>query len=226
MDAAELTANERAVVDVLLADWQDLLRCTTIDQAMARVGGPFSHPVRLRVAEFLRTNGRAAEAMRWALPTYVLTNDEKLVARYLVRCCSGGGEIPPPAAAATGAQVTRETAQTAFEALRWLGFLVPQPGGWILADDPLMSDLPYMAARVEDRRRQSETIGSLSRAAERGRDAGLHRVEPEANRPAGGFRSGACSLARQAGRYRRQRAPAGSQGGETSRCWSWALWCS
>lgn len=135
MDASELTATERAVVDVLLADWQDLLRCTTIDQAMERVGVPFSSPERLRVAEFLRTNGRTSQAMRWALPTYVLMNDEKLVARYLLRGWRDDGEIPPPAAAASGAQVTPGTAASAFEALSWLGFLMPRPGGWALADD-------------------------------------------------------------------------------------------
>lgn len=135
MDAGELSSAERRVIQVLFADWQDWLRCTTIDQAMERVGLPFSHEARLGVAAFLGADPQAAQAMRWALPTYVLTNDEKLVARHLLRRCENGSKIPPPAVAAMDAQVPYETAEMAFEALSWLGVLVRQPVGWTLADD-------------------------------------------------------------------------------------------
>jgi hypothetical protein len=80
-----LTAEEIGVVEVLLRDWRDLLRCTAIHQAMERVGLPFSHASRLRIAEFLIGDAVAGGLMRWAPSTYVLTNDEKLIARRAVR---------------------------------------------------------------------------------------------------------------------------------------------
>ena len=135
-DRSGLTPAERAVVEVLCAEWQDPLRCTTIDQAMERLGMVFSHTGRLRVAEVLRADRRACAAMRWALPTYVLTNDEKLVARCLLRTWRDSAEIPPPATAAAGAEVAGETAEAAFETLRWLGMLVARQGRWALAGDP------------------------------------------------------------------------------------------
>jgi hypothetical protein len=39
--AKDLSLKEQEAVQVLLQDWQDILRCTTIDQALEGVGGPF-----------------------------------------------------------------------------------------------------------------------------------------------------------------------------------------
>src|SRR5215467_6253931 len=85
MTPQSLTVEEHRVVEVLLEDWRDLLRCTAIHQAMERVGIPFSHASRLRIAEFLNGDALASGLMRWAPATYVLTNDEKLIARRVVR---------------------------------------------------------------------------------------------------------------------------------------------
>jgi hypothetical protein len=85
VDTSSLTTEECRAIEVLLEDWKDLLRCTAIHQAMERAGLPFSHPSRLRVAEFLIADATASGLMRWAPSTYVLTNDEKLVARHDLR---------------------------------------------------------------------------------------------------------------------------------------------
>src|SRR5260370_2024200 len=76
-----LTAEEARVVEVLLGDWRDLLRCTAIHQAMERVGIPFSHASRLRIAEFFIGDAAANGLMRWASSVHVLTNQQKLLAR-------------------------------------------------------------------------------------------------------------------------------------------------
>jgi hypothetical protein len=96
MACDSLTAEETRVVDVLLGDWRDLLRCTAIHQAMERVGIPFSHTSRLRIAEFLICDAAASGLMRWAPSVYVLTNDEKLLARGAVRLWRQGRPIPQP----------------------------------------------------------------------------------------------------------------------------------
>ena len=124
MDKSSLTAEESQVVEVLLEDWKDLLRCTAIHQAMARVGIPFSHASRLRMAEFLLGDATASGLMRWAPSTYVLTNDEKLIARRLLRLSRQGLPSPPPSenewskSGWDAKQITH-----AFEAMAWLGFI-------------------------------------------------------------------------------------------------------
>src|SRR5262249_14970722 len=107
-----------------LEDWKDLLRCTAIHQAMARAGLPFSHPSRLRVAEFLVTDATATGLMRWAPSTYVLTNDEKLVARHVLRLGHQGKPNPQQNEdewLRSGWKADR--IEVAFDAMTWLGFM-------------------------------------------------------------------------------------------------------
>jgi len=124
MDKSSLTAEESQVVEVLLEDWKDLLRCTAIHQAMARVGIPFSHASRLRMAVFLLGDATASGLMRWAPSTYVLTNDEKLIARRLLRLSREGLPNPQPSEnewSKSGWDAEQIT--DAFEAMAWLGFI-------------------------------------------------------------------------------------------------------
>ncbi len=117
-----MTDAERNTVEVLYADWTRLLRCTNIEQAMARAGMAFDHRSRLRIADFVLADGRAKALMRWAPHTYVLTNAEKLAARQLMRRFSPGQTV-----AAQGAE--------ACDALRWVGFLRVEAGEYRLAED-------------------------------------------------------------------------------------------
>lgn len=133
MDA--LDSEEREALAILAADWGDLLRCTTIDQAMERLGLSFSHSSRLRIATHLREHSGEFEGMRWPISTYVLTNAERLVARRLLRGRRAGEDIPPPEEGAAAFRISRETAQTAYDALGWLGFLADNDHRWKLADD-------------------------------------------------------------------------------------------
>ncbi len=119
-----LTVEETRVVEVLLGDWRDLLRCTAIHQAMERVDIPFSHASRLRIAEFLIHDPAASGLMRWAPSIYVLTNDEKLIARRAVRLWREGARIPQPGEDEWRKSGRRgEQIEDAFEALAWLGFM-------------------------------------------------------------------------------------------------------
>ena len=146
MSGDALMTEEARVVEVLLGDWRDLLRCTAIDQAMERVGIPFSHASRLRIAEFLIGDAAASGLMRWAPSIYVLTNDEKLIARRAVRLWREGAGIPQPGegewrkSGRSGEQI-----EDAFEALAWLGFMRKTGGRYELADgaDSLLRGLGF-----------------------------------------------------------------------------------
>jgi hypothetical protein len=135
MNANSLSGEEARVVEVLRDDWKDLLRNTAIHQAMARVGVPFSHASRLRVAEFLLGDARASGLMRWAPATYALTNDEKLIARRVLRLSREGLPTPQPIEAEwAGSGWNAEEIKDAFEAMTWLGFMRNTGGRYYLAD--------------------------------------------------------------------------------------------
>ena len=136
MACDSLTAEEARVVEVLLGDWRDLLRCTAIHQAMERVGIPFSHASRLRIAEFLIGDGAANGLMRWAPSVYVLTNDEKLLARGAVRLWRQGRPIPQPDDDEwRKADRNADQIEHAFEMLAWLGFMRKTAGRYEIAEN-------------------------------------------------------------------------------------------
>jgi hypothetical protein len=103
---------------------------------MERLGLPFSHARRLRIAEFLIGDAAAGGLMRWAPSTYVLTNDEKLIARRLVRSWRERIPIPQP-----GDDEWRQSGrdaeqiEDAFKALAWLGFTRRLVGRYEVAED-------------------------------------------------------------------------------------------
>ena len=133
--AHPLTAQESRVVAILYGDWRDLLRCTTIDQAMERAGGPFSHRSRLRLAGFLRSDPAAAKLMRWDLAAYVLTNEEKLFARLVMRSARSGVIPDPDDLAVANVEWWSAGIPEALEALQWVGFLRRGLDGYELAPD-------------------------------------------------------------------------------------------
>jgi hypothetical protein len=123
--AHPLTAQERRIVAILYDDWRDLLRCTTIDQAMERSGVSFSQESRLHIAEFLRRDPAAVKLMRWDLAVYVLTNEEKLFARLAMRSARDGIIPNPDDIAAASVEWWSAGIPEALAALQWLGFLRP-----------------------------------------------------------------------------------------------------
>jgi hypothetical protein len=137
MDMSSLTTDERSVVEVLFEDWKDLLLCTSIDQGMARLSIPFSHASRLRIAEFLIGDQVASGLMRWAPSIYVLTNQERLVARCALQMWRQGRRNPQPDEdqwAKSG--WTTDQMEVAFDAIGWLGFMRKEAERYELVDDP------------------------------------------------------------------------------------------
>ena len=121
--AKDLSPKEQEVVQILLQDWQDLLRCTTIDQALDRIGVSFSHERRLAIAALLLENAEVREAMRWHPATYILTNDEKLIARTLLRHQKNLQPLPSAADLAQALSLAEQRVREGLVALTWVGFL-------------------------------------------------------------------------------------------------------
>jgi len=136
MEASALTAEETRVVEILREDWRDVSRCTAIYQAMERVGLPFSHASRLRIAEFLMGDATVSGLMRWSPSSYVLTNDEKLIARRVVRSWRRGTPISQPGDAEWRQSGTEaEQIEDGFKVLSWLGFMRESGGRYEVAED-------------------------------------------------------------------------------------------
>lgn len=123
-----LSPKEQEAAQVLLQDWQDILRCTTIDQALERVGIPFSHERRLAIAAFLLESPEIREAMRWHPATYILTNEEKLIARVLLKHEKHSQPLPAPGDIAQVLSLPEEKVREGLAALAWVGFLRPAEG--------------------------------------------------------------------------------------------------
>jgi hypothetical protein len=133
--AKDLFPTEQEAVHVLLQDWQDIWRCTTIDQALERVGVPFSHERRLVIAASLLESAEIQEAMRWHPATYILTNDEKLMARALLRHEQHSQPLPAAADIAQALSLAEEKVQEGLTTLAWVGFLKAEGGAVQLAPD-------------------------------------------------------------------------------------------
>jgi len=118
-----LSSPEREAVHVLLHDWQDIFRCTTIDQALERAGVPVSHERRLVIATSLLESAEIQEAMRWQPATYILTNEEKLIARVLLRREQHSQPLPAAADIAQALSLAEEKVRDGLAALAWVGFL-------------------------------------------------------------------------------------------------------
>jgi len=121
--AKDLSPKEQEAMQVLLQDWQDILRCTTIDQALERVGIPFTHERRVTIAAFLLENLEIQGVMRWHPATYILTNDEKLIARALLKHEKNSQPLPAAADIAQALSLSEQKVQEGLAALAWVGFL-------------------------------------------------------------------------------------------------------
>lgn len=133
--AKDLSPKEQEAVHILLQDWQDILRCTTIDQALERVGVPFSHERRLAIAASLLESTEIREAMRWHPATYILTNDERLIARALLRHEKNSQPLPAAADIAYALSLSEEEVRQGLTVLAWVGFLLIQGQEVRLAPD-------------------------------------------------------------------------------------------
>ncbi|GAC1543890.1 MAG: hypothetical protein NVS2B7_17890 [Herpetosiphon sp.] len=78
------------IVVYLHADWAQLFRLTTIAQAMQSLGMCEDTSLRLRVGAYLaQQTPLHSPVARWGICTFILTEDEKLLGRYLTDRANG-----------------------------------------------------------------------------------------------------------------------------------------
>ncbi|MCH7859095.1 MAG: hypothetical protein IID14_05275 [Candidatus Marinimicrobia bacterium] len=92
---AGLSAEGREVVDYLFNDWKEQFRSTTIPQAMGILGMKPDDAFRLQVIDYLRANLDQARNLRfWGPNNYLLTHDEKLIAKLLLNTYRDEDRLP------------------------------------------------------------------------------------------------------------------------------------
>src|SRR2546421_7108989 len=92
---AQLTAQERKVIDYLVKDWGEDYSVTTVDIAMNAVKVAPSDETRFRIGNYIKAHPELHEIIRrWGWATLVLTPDEKLIARALINAERDGKPAP------------------------------------------------------------------------------------------------------------------------------------
>ena len=83
--AQEVSPEAQRVVDYLLEDWQKQFRSTSIALAMSNLGMEPDDSIRLEAGQHLRANTNLARNLQyWGANNYILSNDEKRAAKYLI----------------------------------------------------------------------------------------------------------------------------------------------
>ncbi len=93
--ATKLSSKGKKVVEYLLKDWAKQFRSTDIATAMANLGFEPEDKLRLSVGEHFRENKRLARNLRfWGPNNYLLSNDEKLIVKYVIHMVERKGGYP------------------------------------------------------------------------------------------------------------------------------------
>lgn len=93
--SAALSSEGHKVVEYLVADWQGRFRATTIPHAMANLGMKTSDGLRLEIIRHLRNNPELARNIRfWGANNYLLTNEERRIAKYLLNTNRDENRLP------------------------------------------------------------------------------------------------------------------------------------
>lgn len=84
-EEGKLSADAEKVVEYLLADWDKQFRSTDISTAMDNLGMEQDDKMRLQIGEHFRENSNLARNLRyWGPNNYLLNNDEKRIAKYII----------------------------------------------------------------------------------------------------------------------------------------------
>ena len=130
------------MVDYLLADWEMKFRSTSIPWAMSNLGIEQGDELRLEVANYLRANKRKANNLKWwGANNYILTDDEKRIAKYLLNGYGQEQHLPTLDKLAAAVALPSRELDRSLAFMARMGFLVKEPAG------PLGYDLAAKAHR-------------------------------------------------------------------------------
>lgn len=122
--AQDLSADGQRVVDELVDEWASKFRSTDISLAMSNLGMEANDDLRLEVGEHLRANPRLARPLRtWGANNYILGNDEKVIAKYLISFFEDKKQMPALGETEEAIGIPRDDLTARLEFMARAGFL-------------------------------------------------------------------------------------------------------
>ena len=92
-----LSAEAQRVVDYLLKDWETRMHSTSIALGMSNLGMAASDDIRMEVGEHFRANtGLANNLQFWGSNNYILSSEEKRIAKQVINTFDLEGSLPSP----------------------------------------------------------------------------------------------------------------------------------
>ena len=134
----KLSNEEQKVVDYLLKDWKLRFRSTSIPLAMGNLSIEPDDELRLRIGRYFRENIDLAMNLKyWGTNNYILSNDEKLIAKYIIITYDDENRIPAPKELTEAVGIPEERLKSRLAFMAEAGLLVESGSedlGFSLAD--------------------------------------------------------------------------------------------
>ena len=134
-----LTDKEQKIVDYLLTDWKRRFRSTSNPIAMSNLGIESDDEMRLRIGQHFRDNSNLANNLKyWGANNQILSNEEKLLAKYIINTYSNEERIPGQKELAEAIDIPGERLKQRLAFMVKAGLLVESTSadpGYVLADD-------------------------------------------------------------------------------------------
>lgn len=134
MNWNDLTSEEIRVVEYLKEEWEKQYRVTNIKQGIEALGLTYNNVMRMRVGDFLQLiyAGNKVFSKRlekWGPYTFILTNEEKLIARYLLLNFKRSGAMPMSTEIAQTLNVEEKEVDASLGVLDQVGFIEKHKSG-------------------------------------------------------------------------------------------------
>ena len=122
----KLSSKGKKVVDYLLEDWAKQFQSTDIATAMANLGYEPDDKLRLSIGEHFRENKRLARNLRWWGPNnYLLSNDEKLIVKYVIHMVERKGGYPSRENISKALNFENEYLEKRIDFIKKTGLFIP-----------------------------------------------------------------------------------------------------
>jgi len=123
-NSVQLSIQEKAFLDMMLEEWNHDFRLTTIRQIADNEGFEYDHDLRYRIATYLVNHESIHRQLQvWRSPLFILTNDEKVLANYILKNAAVGENIPAVEEMKKALSMDEESIEEALFILQKLGFL-------------------------------------------------------------------------------------------------------
>ncbi len=135
---AKPSPRARQVVDYLLDDWSKHMHSTGIALAMENLSLGQDDDLRLEVLEHFRSNTNLANNLKfWGANNYVLSNQERRIAKYLINAYDIDDRIPDLGELSRALRISEGELRERLAFLRRVGLLVDsatEPLGYALTE--------------------------------------------------------------------------------------------